>query len=475
MKKVPNNETSMKLLIDSQSHELPNLLLSLNDLHSLFSYEQYQKIFSKEEQAHLQSYLPTTNSPEFILKSLFSGDKFYMSSNPMDSFLDNLKTGHYSPLKQQEIKLQKQLYNHSILEHFDKVYEELKVRLEDANLHKSLLHKRKNLELMEDLFTEESDQEKKSISVLSLENSFSELSQGYSTPISLTDEPIHHFLKKQQDMNLALLQESRSDFKKPSLDSRGQKRSIAHDSDSLKTSNTHNNNHHSSSNNHSNSDNNNNSILNIAIKAQSSVLNKGSNNTTQSNGKRTTKSTNSKEGIESFRAQENERYSNPTRPYTYICADGSKGIVAPVSKKVSFTSATKPRDHFLLKTERPPYITILCLVRDAASRLPNGFGTRADICELLKESQYINEHVPDDKLSNIVSGALDRLHYEDDACVKYDPEKKLWIYLHKGRTENYPAWMEQNDSRSSKKKEYNQKYKNKRRVRGEDMKTGHKI
>lgn len=38
-----------------------------------------------------------------------------------------------------------------------------------------------------------------------------------------------------------------------------------------------------------------------------------------------------------------------------------------------------------------------------------------------------------------MSGALDRLHYEDDACVKYDPEKKLWIYLHKGRTENYPG------------------------------------
>jgi len=36
-----------------------------------------------------------------------------------------------------------------------------------------------------------------------------------------------------------------------------------------------------------------------------------------------------------------------------------------------------------------------------------------------------------------VSGALDRLHYEDDPCVKYDSDKKLWIYLHKDRTEEY--------------------------------------
>ena len=52
---------------------------------------------------------------------------------------------------------------------------------------------------------------------------------------------------------------------------------------------------------------------------------------------------------------------------------------------------------------------------------------------MLKESQYINEDIGDDKLSNIVSGALDRLHYEDDPCVKYYSDKKIWIYLHKDR------------------------------------------
>jgi len=94
-----------------------------------------------------------------------------------------------------------------------------------------------------------------------------------------------------------------------------------------------------------------------------------------------------------------------------------------------------------LRKDRPSFITILSLVRDAAARLPDGVGTRADICELLKESQYINEDIPDDKLSTIVSGALDRLHYEDDPCVKYDNEKKLWTYLHRDRDHSYIPWI----------------------------------
>ena len=40
------------------------------------------------------------------------------------------------------------------------------------------------------------------------------------------------------------------------------------------------------------------------------------------------------------------------------------------------------------------------------------------------------------QLNNAVSGALDRLHYEKDPCVRYDAPRKVWIYLHRGRTED---------------------------------------
>ena len=63
-------------------------------------------------------------------------------------------------------------------------------------------------------------------------------------------------------------------------------------------------------------------------------------------------------------------------------------------------------------------------------------GSRADVCELLKESGYIVRGVNDAQISQVVSGALDRLHQENDPCVRYDLERKLWIYLHGSRTED---------------------------------------
>ena len=72
-------------------------------------------------------------------------------------------------------------------------------------------------------------------------------------------------------------------------------------------------------------------------------------------------------------------------------------------------------------------------MRDAVARLPNGEGTRAAVCELLKDSQYLADS-SDSQINNVVSGALDRLHYEKDPCIKYDVNRKLWIYLHRERT-----------------------------------------
>ena len=130
-----------------------------------------------------------------------------------------------------------------------------------------------------------------------------------------------------------------------------------------------------------------------------------------------------------FHEQEMERYNNPTNPFIYKLLTGEPRWVAPVCKK-TLDANVRPRDHFLLIPERPSAVTILSLVRDAAAKLPQGFGTRSDICDLLKESQFINLSTDEEKMSSVVSGALDRLHYESDPCVRYDSARKLWIYLH---------------------------------------------
>ena len=47
------------------------------------------------------------------------------------------------------------------------------------------------------------------------------------------------------------------------------------------------------------------------------------------------------------------------------------------------------REHCLLKSERPPQVTLLALARDAVARLPDGRGTRSLVCTILRESQYL--------------------------------------------------------------------------------------
>ncbi|XP_076918330.1 uncharacterized protein LOC143578733 isoform X1 [Bidens hawaiensis] len=135
-----------------------------------------------------------------------------------------------------------------------------------------------------------------------------------------------------------------------------------------------------------------------------------------------------------FRKEEVLRYLLPDRAFAYTAVDGKKSTVAP-SKKGAGKPTSKARDHFMLKRDRPPHVTILCLVRDAAARLPGSIGTRADVCTLIRDSQYIVEDVSDAQVNQVISGALDRLHYEQDPCVQFDGERKLWVYLHREKEE----------------------------------------
>uniref|UniRef100_A0A2C9K0B7 DEUBAD domain-containing protein n=1 Tax=Biomphalaria glabrata TaxID=6526 RepID=A0A2C9K0B7_BIOGL len=137
-----------------------------------------------------------------------------------------------------------------------------------------------------------------------------------------------------------------------------------------------------------------------------------------------------------FREQERRRFAAPHKAFTFMM-HGYDSVVGPVKGVYDKDSgANKAREHNLLVSDRPPFVTILTLVRDAAARLPNGEGTRGDICELLKDSQFLAPGVTETQINAVVSGALDRLHSEKDPCVKYDVTRKLWIYLHRNRTED---------------------------------------
>ncbi|XP_002019633.2 nuclear factor related to kappa-B-binding protein [Drosophila persimilis] len=136
-----------------------------------------------------------------------------------------------------------------------------------------------------------------------------------------------------------------------------------------------------------------------------------------------------------FQRQERLRFEYPHRPFTYRL-NGYESVVGPV--KGIYTQSlplNKARGHAVMVDDRPPFVTILTLVRDATARLPNGEGTRSEISELLKCSQFVNHQAAENVLQTIVSGALDRMHGGIDPCVKYDAKRKIWIYLHRNRSE----------------------------------------
>ncbi|XP_049402641.1 uncharacterized protein LOC125866334 [Solanum stenotomum] len=133
-----------------------------------------------------------------------------------------------------------------------------------------------------------------------------------------------------------------------------------------------------------------------------------------------------------FRREEALRYTQPDKAFSYTAVDGKKSVVAPLKRRGG--KLFKRICHYdILKRNRPPFFTLHCLVRDAAARLPGGVGTRDDVCVLARDSQFIVEDISDSQLRKAVKGGLDRLHYEDDPCVKYERGRHRWTYLHGDR------------------------------------------
>eukprot|EP00173_Palmaria_palmata_P002818 Plantae.Rhodophyta-Palmaria_palmata.ctg2930.p3 GENE.Plantae.Rhodophyta-Palmaria_palmata.ctg2930~~Plantae.Rhodophyta-Palmaria_palmata.ctg2930.p3 ORF type:complete len:100 (-),score=30.77 Plantae.Rhodophyta-Palmaria_palmata.ctg2930:1037-1336(-) len=98
--------------------------------------------------------------------------------------------------------------------------------------------------------------------------------------------------------------------------------------------------------------------------------------------------------------------------------------------------------------------------------MPGNRGTRGDICDLLRDSQFLREGATFPQLNTVVSGALDRLHYEGNAPVKYDAEAKEWCYLHNDWDVNdfeTPGWAGGTDDRAGKEDGAKKKSKKKKK------------
>ena len=54
--------------------------------------------------------------------------------------------------------------------------------------------------------------------------------------------------------------------------------------------------------------------------------------------------------------------------------------------------------------------------------------------ELLRDSQWLVPDTDTPSLTTVVSGALDRLQNDVDAPVRYDSNRKTWIYLHRAKS-----------------------------------------
>lgn len=132
--------------------------------------------------------------------------------------------------------------------------------------------------------------------------------------------------------------------------------------------------------------------------------------------------------VQQFQIQEKKRYETPDQPFVYQIG----GVDFPVPPITG--GKFKASDKGIFLSDKPLYLNLLVLVREASARLPGGVGTRKDITRLILQSQYVKQDTPKAQLNTALSGALERLQSETDNCVKFLSELQLWICLHKFHT-----------------------------------------
>lgn len=268
---------------------------------------------------------------------MLSGERFF-ASNPLQLFLEKARSGVFTRSFQKEKQIEDRLAIDALHKYYTDIANDLAERAafrgttgQKRRIFKKLLIKRNTAVDLEELSLDESDESLETFSQISLEKCLSDISDGETQYASADEETVQKV--EVGDMDDDLIENRKIEAQK------------ALNLEALKSKKQ---------------------------EKESVEQQPPSNNSQQSKQQKVTKNivtikANPKEWVEQYRQQERDRYSNPTRPWTYLCFDGAPAIVAPVAKKISTAQNSKPREHFLLKADRPSYITILCLVRDAAA------------------------------------------------------------------------------------------------------------
>lgn len=371
-----SDNESKKYYINGEYVELCKLLEQI-DLAEVLTVDVWSDLVSDKDKQDLIKYLPDTRVNQ-TLEELFTHQIFHIS-NPIQEFSDKFKRGMFTKAHSKKTQKLRANWDDFLYKYTTGLGEELPLAIQNLN-YPQLLQGKLRKQLVYHTFSSDTSSDESIFST-----GFENCSSGESTVLDEEEEAIHEINERSkrgedEEKEIELKKAGNIDWVK--FSSR------------FKDLNIHKN--------------------QLTVRMPSM------------------------DWVENYRRQETDRYKNPTFPWAFQLEEGTT-VVAPVNKKIT-SSNIKPRDHQCLKPDRPGYLTLLSLTRDAAARLPDGVGTRADICQLVRDSQFIVETASDTQISNLISGALDRLHYEKDPCVKYDTERKLWMYLHKGRGLDYYTW-----------------------------------
>ena len=160
-----------------------------------------------------------------------------------------------------------------------------------------------------------------------------------------------------------------------------------------------------------------------------------------------------------FHKQEQARFRDPTKDFTYTLSNMKTSTVGPTySLRVAMNDHSDYQflaDLINQEVNSVYNVYLIDLIRDAAARLPNGEGSRSEIVNLFKQSQFVNQKFVaenDNLVNGIVGKYLEVLKNFSNPCVDLTVDgtgKCAWRYLPTIKEVSMSETCNKSNSRSS--------------------------